>query len=85
MSPQIWLPITRKGRTRNILIPYAHDIDGTQLDEIIAWQKEKTIAELDKMPPKPERTISKHDVGKMLDEYTKFLRRKQEDGTKRFY
>ncbi len=83
--PQIWLPITHKGRHRDILIPFSHDIDGAQLDEIVAWQKEKTIKELDKMPPLPERTISKHDVGKMLDDYTKFLRRKKEGGTKKFY
>ena len=85
MSPQIKFSVTRKGRTRDILIPYSHDIDGTQLDEIIAWQKEKTINELDKMPSKPERTISKEEVGKALDEYTKFLRRKREGGTKKYY
>ena len=83
--PQIWLPITRKGRTRNILIPYSHDIDGTQLEEIIEWQTEKTIKELDGLPPKPKRTMSKEDAGKMLNDYTKFLKRKRGDVNKKYY
>lgn len=85
MCPKIWLPITHKGRTRNILIPYSHDIDGSQLEEIIAWQKEKTVKDLDNMPPQPERTMSKEEAGKMLGEYTKFLRRRKEDGTRKYY
>ena len=85
MSPKIWLPITHKGRTRNILIPYSHNIDQSQLDEIIAWQKEKTVAELDKMPPKPERILPEKEVAKMLNDYTKFLRRKREDVNPKYF
>ena len=83
--PELWLPIIHKGRRRDILIPFTHDIDHGQLDELIAWQKEKTLQELDKLPPKPKRTISKRDVGKILDDFTKYLRRKREDINPRYY
>ncbi|KKN73879.1 hypothetical protein LCGC14_0396810 [marine sediment metagenome] len=72
---QIWLPISYGGRTRNILIPYSHSIDESQLNDIVQWQTEKTLDELKKLPPKPVRTISKEDVGEILKDYMKFLRR----------
>jgi len=84
--PEIWQTITKNGRTRKILIPHSHNIDGGQLEEIIAWQKEKTEKELDAMPPLPERTKSKEEVGGALNEYTQFLRRKREGtGNKRYF
>ena len=85
MSPKIWLPISHGGRTRNILIPYAQDIDESQLAEIIEWQKEKTLNELKKLPAKPERVISREEAGRMLREYTEFLKRKKGGEIRRFY
>ena len=86
MSPQIWLPIKYGGRTRNVLIPNAQDIESSQLEEIIEWQKEKTLNELKKLPPKKPLNIMKaKEIGKMLKEYIHFLKRKQSDGTKRYY
>jgi len=67
------------------LIPYSHDIDGDQLEEIIAWQKEKTIRELESMPDLPKRKHSVEEVGQALNDYTKFRRRKEEDINPRYY
>jgi len=86
MSPKIWLPVSYGGRTRNILIPNIQDMDDSQLDEIIEWQREKTLAELKKLPPKkPIDRMKAKEIGKMLKEYTEFLKRKRNDGIKRFY
>jgi hypothetical protein len=75
--PKLWLPITYGGRTRNILIPNAHDIDDSQLDEIIAWQKEKTLKELKSLPEKkPVDVMKSKEIGKLLNERLQFFKRK---------
>lgn len=75
--PRIWLPVTYGGRTTHILIPNTQNIDDGQLDEIIAWEQEKTLAELKKLPAKKPMTVARRQeiVGE-LKEYGEFLRRK---------
>ena len=59
--PSIWLPIKEPstGREQLILIPGASNMDRVQLEEIIAWQKETTLAQLKKLGPKPQRVHSR--------------------------
>jgi hypothetical protein len=83
---KIWLPISYGGRTRNVLIPNAQDIDRSQLGEIIAWQKEKTLDELKKLPEKKPVDIAKaREIGAQLNEFHKFLKRKASDGNKKYF
>ena len=75
--PRLWLPISFGGRTRNILIPNSQNIDNSQLDEIIEWQKEKTLDELKKMPKKePVSIAKKQEIIGALKEYGEYLKRK---------
>ena len=84
--PKIWLPLSYGGRTRNILIPNIQEIDEGQLEEIVAWQKEKTLQELKDLPSKKPISVARaKEIGEQLNEYLQFLRRKQKDSTKRFY
>lgn len=83
---KLWLPISYGGRTRNVLIPHTQDIDKSQLDEIIEWQKEKTLDELKKMPPKRPIDIAKaREIGAQLNEFMEYLKRKRNDGIKKYY
>lgn len=76
--PRLWLPISHGGRTRHVLIPYTQNIDESQLDEIIEWQKEKTLDELKKLPPKkPMDEMRSKEVVGMLKEYIAFLKRRR--------
>jgi hypothetical protein len=84
--PKIWLPISHGGRTRNILIPHTQDMDKSQLDEIVEWQKEKTLDELKKLPPRKPIEIAKaQEIGAQLSEYLQYLKRKKNDGIKKYY
>jgi hypothetical protein len=84
--PKIWLPISHGGRTRNILIPHTQDMDKSQLNEIVEWQKEKTLNELKKLPPKKPIEIAKaQEIGAQLNEYLQYLKRKKNDGIKKYY
>lgn len=75
--PRIWLPVSYGGRTRNILIPNVQNIDNSQLDEIIQWQKEKTLKELKNMPEKKPVSIArKEEIVGALKEYGKWLSKK---------
>ena len=79
---QIWLPISYGGRTRNVLIPQAHNIDESQLDEIIEWETEKTLKELRALPPKkPVDKMKAQEIGALLRERLEFIKRKG----KRYY
>jgi hypothetical protein len=74
--PKLWMPINYGGRTRNILIPNVQDIDGSQLDEIIDWQKEKTLKELKSLPEKkPMNVLKAKEIGAMLNEHLQFIKR----------
>ena len=70
------------GRERTILIPGASSMPKEELEDIIAWQTEKTKKEL--RQPQPQRKHSKKEVGQALREYNEFRKRKAE-GTKRFF
>lgn len=84
--PKLWLPISHGGRTRNILIPYIQDIDDSQLEEIIEWEKEKTLDELKKMPPKKPIDVARaKEIGAQLNEYMQFLKRKKGDANKKYF
>ncbi len=83
---RIWLPITYGGRTRNILIPGSQNIDDNQLDEIIQWQKEKTLEELKALPPKQPISIArKKEIAGILKEFGEFIERKKSGELKKFY
>lgn len=73
----IWLPISYGGRTRNVLIPYSHNVDDGQLREIVDWQKEKTVNDLKKLPPKPKSVMSKKEVAGALKQYLEYLKRRE--------
>jgi len=66
-------------------VPYAHDIDSGQLHDILQWQDEKTRDELKKMPPLPQRKHSVEEVGKALNEYTKWRRSREGNVNKKYY
>ena len=83
--PSTWKTVTEGGRTRHILVPYSHDIDSGQLHDILQWQDEKTRDELKKMPPLPQRKHTKEEVGKALNEYTKWKRNKEGNVNKKYY
>ena len=78
--PKLWLPIKEPttGREQILYIPGASYMDKSQLEEIIAWQKEKTLADLKAKGPKPERKYSKAEVGKALKEFRERLHRRQQ-------
>jgi len=83
---KMWLPISYGGRTRNILIPNVQDIDDSQLNEIVAWQKEKTLDELKKLPPKqPHDVMKAKEVGAALKDYTNYLKRVKSGDSKKYY
>ena len=85
---KLWLPTKRievsyGGRTRVVIIPSTGDLEYDRyLEEA---QKEKTLEELKKLPPKPERTTSVANVAGMLREYAEFRNRKRKGDIKRFY
>ncbi len=71
-------------REQIVLIPGAESMDRSQLEEIIAWQRENTAVEL--AQPKPKSKYSRKEVGQALNEYLKWLRAKQADaGFKKAY
>lgn len=84
-NPRMWLPLTKtfkKGiKTTILIIPGASHMGKSQLEEIIAWQKEKIEAET----PKPKATMPSRDVKDMMLEFLAYLRRKRGDPTKKFY
>lgn len=83
---KLWLPIEYGGRKRDILIPNADQIDKSQLEEIIEWQKERTTEELKKLPPKqPLDTLKAKEIGQMLREYLAFIRKRKETGHGRIF
>jgi len=63
------------GRETVLIIPGAESMDKSQLNEIIQWQEEKTLAEL--KTPRPRRVYSQKEVGRALNEFNKQLRRRQ--------
>uniref|UniRef100_A0A6M3LHK8 Uncharacterized protein n=1 Tax=viral metagenome TaxID=1070528 RepID=A0A6M3LHK8_9ZZZZ len=85
--PKFYLPLKHivreptTGRQVTLLIPGAEQMDGSQLDEIIQWQEEKTLAELKR--PIPKRTYSREEVGKALNEFNKELRKRRQSSHNR--
>lgn len=76
---KLWLPIKEQttGREMIIIIPGASQMDQGQLKEIIAWQTEKTTAQLKAMGPKPVARYPRKEVGKAIKEYREWLRKKE--------
>lgn len=86
--PTLWLPIKEKTTQREqlVMIPGAGHIDKSQLDEIIAAEKEKTEAQLKALGPKPIARFSRKEVGQVLREFIMYLKRQREGtGNKRYY
>lgn len=85
--PKLWLPIKEEtsGREMLILIPGASHMDRSQLEEIIAWQKETTLRELKALGPRPKARYSRKEVGQALNEFRMFLERKRKGTGKKYY
>lgn len=77
---KIWLPIKEPstGREQILYIPGASHMDRSQLEEILHWQKERTLAVLKAKGPKPARIHSRKEVGQALKEFREQLHRRQQ-------
>ena len=84
---KIWLPIKEEtsGRETILYIPGASHLSRQQLEEIIQWQTEKTVAEFKAEGPQPERVVSRKEVGKALKEFRASLARSRETGKPRYH
>ncbi len=81
--PKLWLPLREPttGREQIIYIPGAEHMDKSQLEEILQWQKEKTLADLKaKGPQRPPMAVAKRkEIGKALNEFRNYCLAKKED------
>lgn len=70
-------------RERTVIIPDTGDkAENEYLEEA---EREKTAGELKKLPPRPQRKVSKEDVGGALKEYGEFLKRKRDDVNPKYF
>ena len=80
---KIWLPISytirepTTGREQILFIPGAERMPISQLREIIAWQEQKTLAELKARGPKPEPRYSKENVAGAIKDYLAWRKKKE--------
>ena len=77
---KIWLPIVEPttGREQILYIPGASHMDRSQLEEILHWQKERTLAQLKAKGPIAPRVHSRKEVGQALKEFRGYLHRRQQ-------
>jgi hypothetical protein len=68
------MEVEHGGRKRVILIPTTPSSDPGQLREIREWQREKTLSELKKLPPR-EPKHSSEDIRGALRERLEYERR----------
>jgi len=59
--------------------------DESYMNYLEVAEKEKTLDQLKKIPPRPQPTMSKKEIGKALKERLEFDKRKREGGIKKYY
>ena len=79
---KVWLPIKQfmvehGGRRRTILLPIPADADLGQMREIEEWQKEKTLAELKRLPPLIP-THSNEEIAEALKQFISWKNRRKD-------
>jgi len=60
-------------------------MDRSHLEEIIAWQKERTIAKMREKGALPPRKYSRKEVGRALRDFRESLKRRRESGNPRYF
>lgn len=83
--PQLWLPLRVGYKNRKKLVFIPNTGDKAEVEYLIEAYTEKTLNELKKASPKPKSKLSKEEVGAMLNEYNKFLKRKRESLNRKYY
>ena len=96
---KVWLPIPPKPRTNEfnivepttgremlLIVPGASRMDRSELEEIIGYEREKTLAQLKAKGPVVKSRFSKKEIGGALREFNEYLRAKEHNaGYKKFF
>ena len=59
--------------------------DKSEMEDLLAYAKEKTLSDLMKAPDRPKSKLSKEEIGGALNEYNQYLKRKRDSPNKRYY